>query len=317
MYQIGLAVMSLLLLACNGQDKQATNQSGESGTEPAFSNRFETASLPYQLSDTALLNNRDTATLPAKEWASFVPDTVARNVFGKTTGIRYTPLAKLKAGGKDAHYVVKATSGSKKAALLLVFDGSGNHSATIPFLIPDNNAYTAQESSIDKSFVITRAITEKSDGTVAREGKEVLAWDGTEKKFSLIMTDMLNDNPAVLVNPLDTFPKTHRLAGDYYQNDKNLVAVRDGRYPNQILVYIHTENNAKDCIGELKGEFIMTGTTTAMYRQGGDPCVLTLSFAGNKVTMNEERGCGNYRGLDCPLSGTFTRKKEKAQTEKR
>jgi hypothetical protein len=26
--------------------------------------------------------------------------------------------------------------------------------------------------------------------------------------------------------------------------------------------------------------------------------------------MNEESGCGNYRGLDCPFSGTFTRKKE-------
>lgn len=315
MYRIGLAVLSCLLLACNGGDKQATKKNIESGSGPDFSHRFTAASLPYQLTDTALLNNSDTATLPATALASFIPDTLTQRLFGKTARIRYTPLAKLEASGKDAHYVVKGTAGGKKAALLMVFDQIGNHGATVPFLVPDSKAATTQVSSIDQSLTITRSVTERTGGTVTGEGKEVLAWDAKEKKFSLIMTDLLNDNPDVLVNPLDTFSKTNPLAGDYYQNDKNLVAVRDGRYPNQILVYIHTENSAQDCIGELKGEFVLTGTTTAVYRQGGDPCVLALSFSGNKVTMNEERGCGNYRGLDCPLSGTFTRKRERKPDE--
>jgi hypothetical protein len=37
---------------------------------------------------------------------------------------------------------------------------------------------------------------------------------------------------------------------------------------------------------------------------------LSLTFSGNTVSLNEESGCGNYRGLDCPLTGSFTRKKE-------
>ena len=123
------------------------------------------------------------------------------------------------------------------------------------------------------------------------------------------MMDALNDNPSVLINPIDTFPKTNKLSGDYYFNKKSFVSVRDGRYNNQLLVYIHTENQTGDCIGQMKGEFLITSSTTAAYQQAGDPCVLNLSFKNNAVTINEVRGCGNYRGIDCDFSGTFTRKK--------
>lgn len=311
MYRIGFAVLSCLLLACNGKgDKQAVDGSGEKNQGPAFHNRFAAASLPYQLADTALLNNRDTATLQATDVTSLLPDSTREKIFGKATNIKYTPLARIDAAGKPSFYIIKGTAGGKKAAMLIAVDKGGTSGAAIPFLVPDNDPSTSQISSIDQSAVITRAITQRSNSTVTGEGKDVLAYDPNEKKFSLIMTDLLNDNPAVLVNPIDTFQKTHRLAGDYYLNKKNLVAVRDGRYPNQILVYIHTENRDADCIGELKGEFIITSTTTAVYRQGGDPCVLTLTFSGNSVSLNEESGCGNYRGLDCPFSGSFTRKKE-------
>ena len=310
MFRMGFAVLSCLLLACNGKDDKPAEGQEKSAAGPAFGNRFTPVSLPYRLADTTLLNNKDTASLPAQTLSPLLPDTIVKKLFGRATGIRYTPLAKMEAAGQESYYVVKGTAGSKKAALLLVFDKEGNYGAATPFLVPDDNAATSQVTLMDASHVITRSVTQRSSGTVTGEGKEVLAWDGKEKKFSLIMTDLLNDNPAVLVNPLDTFAKTHRLAGDYYKNEKNLVAVRDGRYPNQILVYIHTENSNRDCIGELKGEFLLTSTTTAVYRQGGDPCVLSLTFSGNSVTMSEERGCGNYRGLDCPLSGSFNRKKD-------
>ena len=316
MYRMGFVVLGCLLLACKGTDKKASAEgSGDKEGGPVFDSRFAAASLPYQLADTTLLNHRDAATLPATDMAALVHDSIGKKLFGKTTGIRFSPLAKIEASGKETYYVVKGTAGSKKAALLMVYDQSGQHGTTIPFLVPDNNAATTQASSIDRSYVVTRAITERNNGTVSGEGKDVLAWDRAEKTFSLIMTDLLNDNPSVLVNPLDTFAKSNRLAGDYFKNDKNLVAVRDGRYPNQILVYIHTENSSRDCIGELKGEFVMTGTNTAVYRQGGDPCVLSLTFSGNSISLNEERGCGNYRGLDCPFTGSFTRKKEESQKE--
>lgn len=317
MYRIGLVVLGCLLWACNGgKEKKSEPEGKEDGaTHAGFSNRFKAVSLPYQLTDTALLNNKDTTSLPGSYMAPLVQDSTLKKFFSKTTGIQYTPLAKVEAGSRESYYVVKASSGSRKAALLFVFDKNGNFGATTPFLVPDDNASTSQATSIDKSYAVTKGVTQRSEAGVSGEGKEVLAYDPKEKRFSLIMTDVLSDNPAVLVNPLDTFPKSNKLSGDYYRNKKNLVSVRDGRHPNQILVYIHTENSGGDCKGELKGEFVMTSSSTAVYRQGGDPCILGLTFAGNSVSLNEESGCGNYRGLDCPFSGKFTRKKEEKPKE--
>lgn len=317
MYRIGLAIVSCLLLACGGEDRKSKEgkTTTDESTGATFGDRFKTITVPYQLSDTVLLSNRDTATLPLQYLDGLVLDSTLKQIFGKTNGIKYTPLGKAEEKTKGNYYVIKAVSGSKKAAFLLVFEKEGQHGATVPFLVPDTDETTSQSSVIDKRYVVTKTVTKRANNEVVGEGKEVLAYDAKEKKFSLIMTDLLNDNPAILVNPIDTFAKTNKFAGDYWANKKNLVAIRDGRHANQILVYIHTENSEGDCKGELKGEFIMTSTTTAVYRQGGDPCVLQLTFAGNSVSIHEQSGCGNYRGLDCPLDGSFTRKKEEKPKE--
>ncbi|MDQ3279763.1 MAG: hypothetical protein M3Q06_15660, partial [Bacteroidota bacterium] len=296
MYRIGLVVLVSLLVACSGNKDRASEEetTGNDALPAAFSKAFKTTQVPYQLTDTALLDDVDADTLASRYVAPLLPDSLKEQAFGQTKKIRYMPLVKLQEQDKNAYYIVKARAGSKKAAFLLLFDKDGNFNAATPFLVPDNKSATSQTSSVDNSFTVTRSIMERSDGTVIGEGKEVLAYDAGEKRFSLIMTDLLNDDAAVLINPIDTFPKTHKLAGDYYLNKKNIVAVRNGRYDNQIMVYIHTENSDGDCKGELKGEFILTSSTTAVYRQGGDPCILGLTFSGNSVSLAEERGCGNY-----------------------
>jgi hypothetical protein len=264
--------------------------------------------LPYQLSDTGLLKNTDTTTLAAGTITSFIPDSIKNSYFGKGAKLRFTALAKF-ASKTETYYVVKATAGQKKGAFLLVYDKENNFGASYPFLLPDADPSTSQTSSIDKNLTISKMITQRSGPDIAGDGKEVVAYDAKEKAFSLIMLDVLNEEVSEIISPIDTFPKTHKFTGDYYINKKNIISIRDGRYPNQVLVYVHTENQAGDCKGELRGEFLMTGTTTAVYRQGGDPCVLNLTFKGNTVSIAEETGCGNYRGLDCPIEGTFTLKK--------
>ncbi|HEV7332877.1 MAG TPA: hypothetical protein VGN63_17690 [Flavisolibacter sp.] len=317
MYRIGLVVLGCLLLACSGNNDRSSESdtAGDNDLPAAFVRSFKTVTVPYQLSDTTLLKDEQKDTLSSRYISPLLPDSLKELAFGKTTKIKYMPLAKLQEQDRNAYYIVKGSAGGKKAAFLLLFDKEGNYSSAMPFLVPDNKSATSQTSSVDKSFTITKAVSERSGGAVTGEGKEVLAYDPAEKRFTLIMTDLLNNDQGVLINPIDTFPKTHKLAGDYYRNKKNLVAIRDGRYANQILVYIHTENSDGDCKGELKGEFILTSSSTAVYRQGGDPCILALNFSGNTVSLNEERGCGNYRGLDCPLDGKFTRKKEEKQKE--
>lgn len=297
-----LMILSLFLMACNNDEQKKQKKDGTTEKLDEF---FKQVALPYSLSDTSLLKNMDGELLPASV-SSFIPANIIESYFGKKASVKFTSLAK---PGKENYYLIKAASSSKKAAFILLINKEDNSGTAYPFLLPDADASTTQSSSIDKKYTITKSIVRRSRGEIIAEGKEVVAWDASTKNFSVIMTDALNNNPDEIINPIDTFSKTHKLSGDYYLNKKNLVSVRDGRYSNQLLVYIHTQNEAGDCRGELKGEFLMTSANFAIYRLGGDPCVLNLSFSGNKVSIKEERGCGNHRDLDCPLTGTFTRKK--------
>lgn len=302
-----LVALAFFLTACKDDDK--TKKDDAEKNQQGLAAYFAEAKVPYQLTDTGLLKNNDTISVPASLVSPLLADSIKNGYFGKNANLKYTALARFAQKNKETYYVVKASAGTKKAALLLVFDAQNAFGASYPFLLPDNDPNTSQVSSVDKNFTLTKAVTLRSGPDVIGEGKEVLAYDASTKSFGLIMMDALNDNPTELSNPIDTFSKNNKLAGDYFLNKRSLVAVRDGRYPNQLLVYIHTENSEGDCIGQLKGEFIMTSSTTAAYRQSGDPCVLSLSFKGNNVSLAEESGCGNYRNLDCPFTGTFTRKK--------
>jgi len=296
-------------VACKNNDKKEEEKKEQEQTVAGgITAKFKEGKLPYQLADTSLLNNSDTTSLPGETISPLITDSIKNGYFGKGAKIKFTPVIKFNTNS-ETYYVVKANASAKKAALLIVFDKDNNFGASYPFLLPDADPSTSQFSAIDKNLTITKNITQRNGPDVTGEGKEVVAYDAAQKSFSLIMLDVLNEELSEIVSPIDTFSKTNKLAGDYRINKKNLVSIRDGRYPNQLLVFIHTENKDGDCKGELRGEFVMTSSTTAVFRQGGDPCVLNLTFKGNSVSINEEKGCGNYRGLDCPLSGTFTRKK--------
>jgi hypothetical protein len=124
------------------------------------------------------------------------------------------------------------------------------------------------------------------------------------------MIDQMGDRPSEMINPIDTLPRIHKWAGDYVKNKNNIVSIRDGRYENEIRFFIHINKNDGDCIGEVKGTALISSSVTAVYREGGDPCVLELRFTGSSVSLKELEGCGNHRGLNCPFEGTFPKKKQ-------
>ncbi|MFL5808350.1 MAG: hypothetical protein ACJ749_02450, partial [Flavisolibacter sp.] len=211
------------------------------------------------------------------------------------------------ASARKNFYVVKASTTNKKIALLYVFDGD-RFTTVFPFLFPDDDPTTSQETVIDNSLSITKTIIQKKPGNITAEGKDVYAFDEDSKHFSLVLTNPIDANMEVF-NPIDTLPRSHKLAGDYGKDKKNFVSVRDGRNPNQLLVFIHIEND-EGCSGELKGDLLLTSPNTAIYRQGGDPCVLSFQFSGSSVNVKEDEGCGSRRGLNCSFDGTFNRKKQ-------
>ncbi|HEX6333564.1 MAG TPA: hypothetical protein VFZ78_05005 [Flavisolibacter sp.] len=305
MYRTGIILVWMCLFGCGDRDAD----SGRGGfTYDTFSEKFREAGLPYHLSDTALLRNRDTVRIRPAQFDAFLPDSVEQKVFPRSRQVSYIPLVRFDVPEEGTYHIIKVINGSRRMAMLVVFDTEGNYASHMTFLAPDSDAATAQVSSIDRSHSISKTVFRTSGATI-HEGKNVYAYSKDTRQFSLIMTDRLNDRTAEVINPIDTLPKTHKLAGDYVRDKRNYVSIRNGRSDRQLMAFIHIEKNEGECVGELKGEILMTSATTAIYRQGADPCALQFSFRGSTVTLKEEQGCGNHRGINCPFEGSFTKKK--------
>jgi hypothetical protein len=313
MLRVGFVLLVLVLLGCKGK-KAGLEEEGFS--YEAFSKKFHAASVPYDLKEIDLLKHTDTATIRPADLNSFIPDSLRNKLFGKGNKVKYSPIAKIQKARAECYYIIKATSGNKRDALLLTFDKEGKNGSVLPFLIPDNDPSTKQSSVIDKTFSISRNINQKKANDVLAEGKDVYVYNSGNHNYSLIMTDALNEGIVEVINPIDSLSHKHKLSGDYYRNKRNFVSIRDGQYPNQLIAFVHFEKDNGTCTGELKGVLLVTSPSSAIYRQGGDPCVLNFRFTQGSVTLREDRGCGSHRGVDCVFDGTFRKKKESKVKQK-
>jgi hypothetical protein len=307
MYRTGLVLCLIILFACNNNKTSGSSEDGDFDYEN-FSERFKAPAFPYQLTDAQLLNNKDTTAIRGAGFLAFMPDSIMNRFFGKGAKVRYIPLAKALTKDAESYFVMKAVSGAKKLAVLLVFNKEKTNTALFPFLVPDTDPATTQTSTIDKSFSITRALSRKMKNDVTADGKEVYIYNEALNTFTLIMTDVLDNSNLAVINPIDTFPRKTKFAGDYLNGNRNIVSIRDSKNPSEINFFIHFEKS--DCKGELKGTALFTSGTTAVYRQGGDPCVLELNFSGRTVSLREAEGCGLHREVKCVFDGKFTKKPE-------
>lgn len=314
MNRMVLLGMLIILGSCGGNNEAESLDKDEI----EFDNLFQSNTIPYRLTDTTLLENKDTTLIRNENFKYYIPDSLKQKAFGRTNGVKYSPMAKIKEPKGETYYVVKAAAGSKKAAFLIVFDKENKFGASFPFLIPDNSSATSQVSTIDKSFSISRSTLQKKPDDVLYEGKDVYVYNNDVKEFTLIMTDVLDESKTELINPIDTFARSHKWTGDYGNAKRNIVSVRDGRKDNTLSFFIHVEKDNGKCVGELRGEAQIEDEKTAVYRQPGDPCVLKLIFTANSVQLSEVEGCGLHRNLECAIEGTFKRIKEKKKnsTEK-
>lgn len=301
MYRAGIVLIGLALWSCNSGK---TDEKGFSYER--FAELFPPEQATYQLTDADLQTNKDTTAIRSEEFAKFISDSVKKKLFGKPGKVKYIALARVKAPEKTSYYIVKAISGAKRVALLLPFTND-QFDVVFPFLIPDSDPSTTQTSTIDKSKAIIKGVSQKKSGGDVAEGREVYQYVPEAKQFTLLVTNPLN-NIAEVINPIDTLPRKHKFSGDYLKDKKNFVSIRDGRSSNELLLFIRIEKG--DCTGEIKGTLLLTSSTKAVYRQGGDPCDLSFQFGSNSVTVKEGGACGSRRGLDCSFDGTYNRKKE-------
>ncbi|MGX5817564.1 hypothetical protein ACWKWU_05180 [Chitinophaga lutea] len=295
-----LALMIVVLAACDNKPKPV-NDEERVLTFADFRGFFPQASLPYRLGADSLRQPADSLAFKAKVVKQFLPDTLAKGVFAAAEKPKFFPLALVE---KDdlLYFVVEGVSKSSgRAAWLCFYDQKGTFLNR--HLVARVGAGDRKGWVLDDKFNI-RVTTESKRGQ--RDDVYAANPDGS---LALILTNSNEPPPGGLYNPIDTFPRKHKLSGDYMAGEQNLVAIRDGETAKEFQFFIHFSKDKGNCTGELDGVGRLTGTNTGQYRDKRTACIIDFRFSGGKVTIRET-GCGAYRGIKCFFEGTYVKKRK-------
>lgn len=309
----------LLVITILGCKDEKVNLSGDAPVKPnEFVKAFPILSLPFTVADTNLTKVGDSTTISAAVLQQFVPDSTIK-IFANA-GKKYVvhPIGRIEKTTEN--YLLATITQNKKIQIVAFVFNKDNQflAAKSVFENYSNDGYMhALSINREPTFLISK---EK----ITSDTKQLLfsrvGWIySTDDAFMVVINDTNEDTKKSneVINPIDTLPKTNKLSGDYVQDKKNYISLRDGKYPNTYIFFIHFEKKEGTCVGELKGEFKMKDATTAAYNQGGDPCIIDFSFEGNNITLKEKGSCGNRRGMQCFFDDTFTKKKEPKAAKKR
>jgi hypothetical protein len=302
-------LLVIIILSCKDEK---VNLSGDTLIKPIdFMEAFPVLTLPFTVADSNLAKIGDSTIISAAVLQQFVPDSTIKILVNTNKKYVVHPVGRIEK--TDENYLLATIiQNKKKLVIALVFDKKNQFlAAKTVFENFENDGYLhALSVNREPTFVISK---EK----ISSDTKQLLfsrvGWAyGTDNMFMVVMNDTNEDTKKSneVINPIDTLPKTNKLSGDYVQDKKNYISLRDGKYPNTYIFFIHFEKREGTCVGELKGEFKMKDATEAVYNQAGDPCVIDFSFEDRNIILKEKGSCGNRRGMQCFFDDTFTKKKE-------
>lgn len=311
MYRFVFIFFSLVVL-CSCKDKKAALSGNEPVDIEDFLAAFPSLKLPYKVSDSNMLRVADTANISYIVFSGFVPDSALVKILGKNAG-----RSKIRAVGKiekenETYLLTDFTQNKRTILAAFVLDKKQKYASSLVLLkqeLKDGYFHVVNITS-EPTFIISK---EKYNGNnelqYTRNG---YAYNNGAAEFITVLNDSNEDlkRNSEIINPIDTFPRKNKLSGDYIQNKKNYIAVRDGSSTSRYQFFIHFEKNNGECIGELKGMLTMRDATHGYYQESGDPCVMDFTFSSASITVKERGNCGNHRGIKCFFNDTYRKKKE-------
>lgn len=310
MKRILLFLLAIGLLGGCGKKKKPSLSGDEPVEISDFVDSYPLKKPTLVFSDTSIRKkDNDSLRISRKIFTQFIPDSIVNALFGKTAKPKFYPVARVEDPGGETYLFSKLVGGEKRIILVSALNKELSYGNSMVLFQQDKNNATREQSNMDTRFVINKTVQmTKADGTLA-DGKESYAYDGELRKFTLLMTEALDDRIREVINPIDTLPVKNKFSADYSRDKMNIVSVRDAARPGRMTFFIHVENKAGDCKGELRGEARFISANKAVYNKPGDPCQLAFLFSATSVSLKEEAACGNWRGLECVFDGSFPRKK--------
>jgi len=291
--------------------KVSLNENPNAGIND-FIEAFPTIALPYQITDKILESDQnDSFFVNYKTFTHFFPDSTLIRHFGKTARPKIYLLGKTQAGKNEYYLFFNAIGSEKEISFVSCFTKEKKFSAAKVLFAAQDDGYYAT-TTLDAKYTITINHQHKNSAGELLYKKDVYIYTDAGK-FALILTESNEPNQKNLsvINPIDTLSHRHIFSGDYLQDNKNLVSVRDlGKDASRFIFFIHFEKDNGDCKGELKGTAKFNSSYIAQYHSNNDPCGIQFSFNGNAVYIKEISACGSHRDIKCFFEGLYKKKKE-------
>ncbi len=308
----------LVLLAMVGCKDKPVDLSGETTIKISdFLAVFPKITIPYTIADTNMVKAADTVVIGYKAFIQFFPDSSLTAIVGNSRKLVIHPVGSIE---KDKENYLLVLFTVKKVTHLAVFVTDKKHKflaakALLSSAKTDNYIHSL---SINKepTFLVSQERTGKDNQLqYSRAG-----WVYTSAGYFMVVVNDSNEDSRHtenIINPLDSLARKNKYSGDYAQDKKNFISLRDGQTSASYLFFVHFEKEEGSCTGEIKGEMKMKTATTAQFKQNGDPCIIDFTFNEKKITIKEQGSCGNHRGIKCFFDDTFIRKKDPKVVKKK
>ncbi len=304
-------VFLIAIFACGEKKLDLTGASPLKAKD--FLSIFPVISGNYLIADSNFTNVSDSNKIGLKAINQFIPDTVTVKYIGKEKSPHFYPVGRI-IKEKETYLLVNIVLKHKVEMVVFVLDTKSTHYLASKFLI---------DNTTEDDYVHSLSINKEPTFLLSQEkaGKENLiqfsrsGWVYTSGVGFMIVINDSNESPSksAIINPIDTLPHKNKLSGDYTQDKRNFISVRDGKNISTYTFFMHFEKNEATCIGELKGEFKMKDASHGIYTFNGDPCVIDFIFDENQISVKETGSCGNHRGIKCFFDDQFTRKRRSAK----
>ncbi len=308
-----LIVLSGLLFSCKSK-KVSLAENDEKVALPDLVEFFQPLKAPYAVTDTIFRRKESESTvINYSLFTRLVPDTILTRYFGRESKPHLYAVGRISVPKEETYLFVKAVAKDRKVLYVLCLDRKSRLVASRPVIYSDNEPGVSGEADMDAKYTLSILHQHKgADGQLLYK-KDAYIFNADAGGFVLILTEGNETKSKVLpvYDPIDTLPRKHKFSGDYAQDKRNFIAVRDGRDPSRFYFFVHFEKEEDgSCKGELKGEARFVSPGIARYKSYSDPCSIEFSFGSSGVTMKELGGCGVHRDIKCFFEGYYERKHE-------
>ncbi|QEC67091.1 hypothetical protein FRZ67_07235 [Panacibacter ginsenosidivorans] len=314
---IVICFSSLLLFSC--KEKKVSLAGSDPVDAKDFMAAFPALKLPYKIADTNMVKLADTTNISYVVFSGFIPDSALISLLGKNVSkSKIKPVGKIETE-KETYLLTEFTQNKKATLVTFLLDKKSSYLSGLVLLKQgDKDGYLHSVNiTSEPTFIISK---EKYSSTnelmYTRNG---YAYNNGSAAFIAVMNDSNEDLKRIneVINPIDTFPRLNKLSGDYVQDKKNYISIRDGRNTSKYQFFIHFEKNDGDCTGELKGIMTMQDATHGYFQESGDPCEIDFRFTTSSIIVKERGNCGNHRGIKCFFNDTYRKKKDAKPTSKK